>query len=233
MKLMDKEIIHIEIDDWNTEFQSEACKKLFTQMMADDLSDICFNYSQCTADQAMCFFITATKEDLIEHGYDELLEFIVDERTSSVTPNFYLKYNPENWHNKDKNGLYFSEYAYSRRLYLLVDKIGREIMVDWDHMPFKITEQYYTTIAKQDADATRKFINEDIWYNRSYGCGWCQSWEHIKVRGVSVIKPNFDKFVLLPAGFIENYLGRKMTYEDDLVEYKTFDIKDVKPFGDL
>lgn len=227
---MEKEIIYIEINDWEMSFESESLKNIFDDLWKQNLENVHFNYAITNVDMAAVYLITTTKKDLVEHGMEELLEYeILPEDKSMFTLNFYRKYNPDFWHDKNNNGLYFNSYEYSRTLYLIVDKNDREYMVERSHYPVKIDEILPLHYRNKDGfDIVKEYVDNDSFYKVSYGYGWWQDFEEKEINGVKIDIPIFDNFINLPKGFIENYLGKKMTYEDEPIEYKTFDVKKLK-----
>lgn len=227
---MENKIIYIEINDWEMSFNSESLKNIFDDLNKQNLENVYFNYSMTCVDMAAVYLITTTKEDLVEHHMEELLQYEINEENKSMfTSNFYRKYNPMYWHDKNNNGLFFDSYEYSRKLYLLVDKNDREYMVDYEHLPFKNDVVLPIHIKdKSSLEKTYHYINNDPFYKVSYGSGWCQDTEEKLINGTVIEVPVFEDFVLLPKGFIENYLGKKITYNDEPVEYKTFNVENLK-----
>lgn len=228
---MENKIIYIEINDWDMSFKSSSLQNIFSDLREQNLDEIYFNYAITNVDMAMVCLITTTKEDIVEYNMEELLQHEVNfkDKKSMFTHNFYRKYNPELWNLKDKNGLYFDSYEYSRSLFLLVDRNNREYMVDDNGFPFKLDEYLPVFIEdKNELKKTYDYINNDRFYKVSYGSGWCNDIEKQEINGEIINIPVFEHFINLPTGFIENYLGRKMTYEDKPVEYKLFEVNNLK-----
>ena len=199
------EIIHLEIHDWNEEIEDQRIFDLHRDCVEGKLEKVFFNFSVTNIDMALVVCITTTKEDLVKYG----LEFLDNPSLSPnlCTPNCWRKYNPDTWKDPDKNGQFFEYDSYLRnRLWLCVDARGNEFMTN--QYPHKLSEW------------TKNKEKTDEYYNGKWKPDFFNEFNNDMV-------PVFSKFLYLPTGFIEAWLGRKMTYQDEPIEYKTFDFQDL------
>lgn len=205
-----KEELHYEIHDWNEEIEDPRILDLHQECVDGKFDRVFFNFSVTNIDMALVVCITTTKEDLVRYG----LEFLDNPalKPKLCTPNCWRKYNPDTWKDPAKNGLFFEYDSYLRnKLWLCVDTRGNEYLTNlyphkfegWTKDQEK-TDKYYK--GKWKPDFFNKFNSDEI--------------------------PVFSRYIDLPTGFIESWLGRKMTYQDDPIEYKTFDFSDLDLWGD-
>lgn len=224
-----KEIIYIEINDWDCHFNDKKYYGLFNEDAKPP-----FNYAISGVDMANFLLITTTKEDLIENNLEELLDYVVDFNSNKgfFDKNFYLKYNPDNWYNKDKNGLFVSWYDYYHdTLYLSVDQYGREIMTN---NPTFSLEEGLAFMKAEQRDKIVEYLKKEYPHLFRGDKFRFTDYERININGEEVFVPKVidENYVLLPKGFIENSIGRKLTYDDKCVRYMPFEITKLKIWDD-
>ena len=200
-----KEILHLEIHDWNEDILDPRILDLHREIIEGDFSRVFFNFSVTTIDMALVVCITTTKEDLQKYG----LEFLDSPALKpELCPlNCFRKYNPETWKDPEKNGLYFDIDSYFRNhLWLCVGKLGEEYLTNY--FPHHFEDAYV-----RDPGKVEKY------YQGKYRPDFFNSYKDEV--------PVFTGYIALPNGFIESWLGRRMTWEDEAVEYKTFEFKNL------
>lgn len=115
---MENKLLHIRISDWeNFYFKDETKYDEFLEIIYSENNEKCFfNYYMMPYDQAMLFFITTTKQDLIEHGFEELVTFNtvpffrvtpLEEEINLIYP----LYNKEIWNKRENGKVFFYENA--------------------------------------------------------------------------------------------------------------------------
>lgn len=204
------EILHLEIHDWNEDIEDQRILDLYQECLDGKLDRVFFNFSVTSVDMAVVICITTTKEDLVKYGLEFLDNPVL--KPSICTPNCWRKYNPDTWKDPKENGRSFNIDSYFRnRLWLCVDRCDFEFLTnmyphrleEWTKNQEK-TDEYYK--GKWKPDFFNNFNPDEI--------------------------PVFTRYVFLPTGFIESWLGRKLTYQDEPVEYKTFNFEDIDLWGD-
>lgn len=228
-----KDIIHIEINNWDDEFETKKCQEIFD---SNQHIEFPFNYVITLVDQADFYLITTTEEDLKKYGYEELLKYQVnfDEDIFLFPKNFFPKYNPSKWYTKE-NGKWFDNYKYFRTIYLFVDKFGNEMMYTTEFCStiYKVDEYLEkfknTFIQNNTYDLLVKYIKDHSYH---YGRGWYNNIEYVKIEDKEIKVPTLKGCIPLPVGFIEYALGHKMTFEDKPKEWIPFNIQDLKIWED-
>lgn len=118
-----KEIIYIEVNDWDDVFETEKCKRFVDNINTNSLNEIVqdadFNFYMTNYDMATFFLIVGTADEIKNCGYGELLmdsnRIIVDwESRKKYKLGLYDKkdfpeYDPSKWHTNE-NGQYKSIY---------------------------------------------------------------------------------------------------------------------------
>lgn len=215
---MDRNVIHLEISDWNDEIEDPRILEIHEECSCGPSSKTPFNYSLTYIDMAQVVCITTTKEDLQKYG----LEFLDTPslKPSLCTPNCWREYKPEEWENPDKNGLFFEmDSCYRNKLWLCVDKRGTEYLTNF--FPYKLEEWI-----KEHPEAKEK--TEKYYKNWIFKPDFFNYFEGDELPFI----PVFKRFVYLPHGFIENYLGHPLTYEDEPVKYTTYKFEDLQLWKD-
>lgn len=227
-KQINSDIIHIEIDDWDCNFESEKCIHIFDN---DNMNKLPFNYTFTTVDMAIFFLITTTEEDLKKYGYEELLEFKVDFEKDyhSFTKNFYPEYNPAKWFSKDENGKYFDSMKYYKTIYLFVDKYKNEMMFTTNYIIKPIKIQKHLELIKNNPnrfnDDEYEVVTEYLKQNKQLeGKGWYSTLQIKNINGKDYKIPILENAIALPTGFIETQTKQKLKFEDEPIIWQPFDI---------